>query len=138
MPGSGKAPVSSSGCSNMILISSRKSTSVPLIQPVSVTSTVEASLLSVQTFIPAQVYPCRRSRPRWPSETVAPTLDGGDDFGVGRVGFKLQPESLDEGSQVVALVRVAGTPDAMEQCPVVEHLVGMTSQLRQQLVLGGR
>src|ERR1700682_4949526 len=109
MPGSGKAPDSSRGCSNMILISSRKSTSVALIQPVSVTSTVEVSLLSVQTFIPAQVYPRWRSRPRWPPETVATTLDGGDDLRVARVRFELQPEPLDEGPQVVALVRVAGT-----------------------------
>src|ERR1700682_10632 len=51
MPGSGNAPLSSRGCSKRPLTSSRKSTSRPLIQPVSVTSTSWPFLLRVQTFI---------------------------------------------------------------------------------------
>src|SRR4029077_18303146 len=72
------------------------------------------------------------------TETIAAARRRLDHLGVRGVMLELEPQSLDEDAQVVALVAVGGPPHLVEQCAIVHDFVGMAGQLGHQQVLGRR
>src|ERR1700694_1955986 len=72
------------------------------------------------------------------TETIAAARGRLGHLGARGVMLELEPQSLDEDAQVVALVAVGGPPHLVEQRAIVHDLVGMAGQLGHQQVLSRR
>ena len=71
------------------------------------------------------------------TEAIPMSACGLDDTRSARVGFKLAPQPLDEGAQVIAVTDVFRSPDLAEQRAVVERSARVLRQEREERPLGG-